>query len=62
MEKKITQGSEEYQMFLDFWNMCKKFWEPEDNDEYWDDLVKAVTAFNKKHKTPYSKHFDERTG
>lgn len=32
--KKIVSGSEEFQMFQDFWKVCQEFWIAEDSDEY----------------------------
>jgi hypothetical protein len=33
--KKFLKGSEEWMMFMDFWKLCQDFWEPEDNQDYW---------------------------
>lgn len=55
--KNIQKGSEEFQMFKDFWELCQKYWDPEGSDEYWENAMKDVDAFHKKYKTPYSKHF-----
>lgn len=53
----FKKGTEEYMMFLDFWNLCKKYWIPEDNEQYWDAVAGEVSEFHKKYNTPYSKHF-----
>ncbi len=47
----VTFGktSPEWQMFRDFWNYCQKYWTPEENDEYWDELINAGDAFCKKY-------------
>lgn len=47
---KFKKESKEYQMILDFWNMCQNFWVPEDRDEYWMDLIKATDGFAAKYK------------
>ena len=47
---KFDKGSEEWMMFMDFWKLCQKHWEPEDNDRYWDNLIKDCDDFFKKYK------------
>lgn len=51
MLRKFEKGTKEYQMFLDFWNLCQKHWEPERSDEYWNLLIADVDDFVKRHKT-----------
>lgn len=48
--KKFEEGSEEWKMFREYWFLCQKFWEPEDNDEYWDQVVEATNEFHEKYK------------
>lgn len=43
--KKIVSGSEEFMMFNEFWNLYQKYYEPENNNEYWDDLIADVNEF-----------------
>ena len=47
----VTFGktSSEWQMFRDFWNLCQKYWAPEKNDEYWEELINSGDAFCKKY-------------
>lgn len=52
--KKIVSGSEEFQMFQDFWKICQEFWIPEDSDEYWENLKNRTDEFYKKYGTPYA--------
>lgn len=54
MQKKFPKGSEEWQMFSDFWSMCQKFWGVEPTQEYWDSLVKTASAFQEKYKTKFA--------
>lgn len=54
--KRFEKGSEEWQMFTDFWKLCQKYWEPEQTDEYWECAVKEFDSFYKKYRTPYAKH------
>lgn len=48
--KRFEKGSEEWQMFTDFWKICQQFWEPEDKDDYWDKVVDATGEFYRKYK------------
>jgi len=53
-EKRFLKGSEEWQMFQDYWNLCQSFWEPEYTDEYWAAVVKAEESFVEKYKTEFA--------
>ena len=53
-ENKFPKGSDEWQMFVDFWRVVQKYWIAEDNDEYWKALIKEVGDFNKTHKTRFA--------
>lgn len=55
-EKKFFKGSEEWQMFQDYWNLCQKIWEPEESDEYWERAIDLCDKFHKKYNTEFSKH------
>ena len=52
---KFSKGSEEWQMFMDYWALCQKFWNPEDNDDYWDAVVKETDAFYKKYNSQFAR-------
>lgn len=47
---KFEKGSREWYMFQDYWKLCQKYWIPEDNDKYWDDIVKESGDFMKKYR------------
>lgn len=47
---KFDKGSKEWQMFVDFWNICQKYWEVESNDTYWQDLIDESEEFADKYK------------
>lgn len=47
---KFEKGSEEWQMFTDFWVLCQQYWKIEDNDEYWEQSINAEEDFCKKYK------------
>lgn len=55
MEKKFAKGSSEWMMFMDFWTLCQKYWEPEESDSYWEDLIEATDDFYKKYNTDFAK-------
>lgn len=48
--KRFEKGLEEWQMFTEFWKICQQFWEPEDNDEYWEQVIDSTNEFYKKYK------------
>lgn len=52
--KKIVKGSEEWQMFQDFWELAQEIWEPEDTDEYWELVGEKTKEFYEKYRTPYA--------
>ena len=54
-EVKFTKGSEEWQMFMDQWALCQKYWKPENKDSYWESLINDTDVFYKKYKTDFSR-------
>lgn len=50
MEQEFRKGSKEQQMFLDLWNICQKYWIPEDNDSYWHEVISVTDGFVQKYK------------
>ena len=38
-------------MFRDYWNLCQKFWIPEDSEEYWNLVLKESIEFKKKYES-----------
>ena len=47
---KFSKGSEEWQMFIDYWNLCQKHWQVESTDEYWENLIDDCNEFCEKYK------------
>ena len=47
---KFNKGSEEWLMFMDFWNLCQSFWNPETSEKYLDDLMNKANEFCEKYK------------
>lgn len=39
MPKPFERGSVEWDMFTLYFNLCKKYWKPQNSDKYWDDLI-----------------------
>lgn len=48
--KRFEKGSEEWAMFREYWALCQRFWEPEDNDEYWEQVIDSTNDFYKKYR------------
>ena len=46
---KFAKGSEEWQMFIDFWTLCQKYWIPEESDEWWENALHEIDVFAKKY-------------
>lgn len=56
MEKRFAKDTDEWMLFTDFWKLCQKYWIPEDRDEWWNEALKAIDEFVKKHnKTSFAK-------
>ena len=47
---KFNKGSEEWLMFMDYWNLCQNNWGIENNNEYWLNLINATDDFIQKYK------------
>lgn len=55
MRKQLTKADVDFQMFADYYKMYQDFYVPEDNDNYWQELIYAVDKFHKKYKTKFAK-------
>ena len=55
MEKKFAKGSSEWMMFMDYWALCQKYWDPDDNDDYWELVVKETDVFYRKYNSEFAK-------
>ncbi len=47
---RFEKGSHEWCMFQDLWKLCQKFWIPENDDKYWENVVAETDGFYKKYK------------
>lgn len=52
---KFAKGSEEWQMFMDYWTLCQKHWIPDETEEYWQGLIDDINVFYKKYNAPFAK-------
>lgn len=50
MQKSFVKQSLEREMFGAFWDLCQRFWIPEDTDIYWKELIAAVDVFTAKYQ------------
>ena len=50
----LEKGTEEWMFWSDFFQMCKEYWNVRDNEDYWNELSKAVSNLYEKYKTPYA--------
>lgn len=48
----IEKGSKDWEMFADYFNLCRKFWDvPEKNDSYYDALMEEAEQFQQKYES-----------
>lgn len=45
----FKKGSDEFNFMGEFYNFCKKFYEPKDTKKYWSELVAEAESLNKKY-------------
>ena len=48
--KAFEKGSQEWMMFAEYWELCRKHWTIKDNDEYWDAVIRDIAVFSKKYQ------------
>lgn len=48
-EMRFPKGSEEWQIFMDYWALCQKYWIPEKSDEWWEVALHDLDVFAKKY-------------
>lgn len=53
--KNIQSGTEEFELFKDFWNMYKDNATVEDTDEYIDKIISDADNFYKKYGSSFAK-------
>lgn len=47
---KIEKGSEEWQVFMDYWQFIQKYYSPDNADSWWDEVVKSGESLINKYK------------
>lgn len=52
---KFLKGSEEFEMFRDYWGILQENWEADDSEAYWEKAGAAIEAFYQKYQTPFAK-------
>lgn len=50
MEQEFKKGSLERAFFSEFYELCEKYWVPEENDDYWRSMIRDTEALNEKYK------------
>ena len=45
--KPFENGSAELEMFKQFYAICKRFWNPVDDDRYWEEYRITINQFHK---------------
>lgn len=51
MKRDAPPGSEDFAAFNDFFRIFQKVGTPEDDDQYWNSVMKQVAAYRNKHDT-----------
>lgn len=55
MRKKLGKGTEEFEMFQEYWAIVQNYYIVEDTENYWEMLIKTLDIFiNKYGKFGYS--------
>lgn len=58
----LEKGTEEYMLFMDFWNICKKYWILNDTDEWWESVINDVNTFADKYSGGNNRTFARQVG
>ena len=45
---KLQKGTEEFEMFRDYWKMLEENWGVEDSEPYWNKVIGDADAFYRK--------------
>lgn len=52
---KLQKGTEEFEMFRDYWKILEENWGFEDSEAYWNKVIEDTDAFYRKYETEFSK-------
>ena len=53
--QKFEKDSEEWKMFMDFWQLCQRHWIPDSSEKYWQAFTDETNEFYKKHPDTFSR-------
>ena len=53
--KKFEKGSEEWKMFTEFWQLSQKYWEPDETESYWNEMLEDTKRFMEHYKIPFAR-------
>lgn len=53
--QKFEKDSEEWKMFMDFWQLCQRYWMPDATEEYWQALTDDTKEFYRKHPGTFAR-------
>lgn len=55
--QRFEKGTEEYELFKDFYNYIQKYWFPEGqhNDAWWEEVLNEGNKLCEKHKTRWAR-------
>ena len=51
----MKKGTEEFEMFRDYWKMLEENWGVEDTEIYWNKVIEDTKAFYGRYQTEFSK-------
>ena len=50
---RLLKGSEEFEMFQDFWKLLQDHWEVEKTDEYWQKVIAESDSFYRNYQKEF---------
>ena len=50
MQKKYVKGTQEFNFFMEFWQLLQKYAEPDGTDSFWDEAIHSFSALQEKYK------------
>lgn len=53
--QKFEKDSEEWKMFMDFWQLCQRHWIPDSSEKYWQAFTDETNEFYRKHPDTFSR-------
>lgn len=53
----LEKGTEEWMFWSELFQLCKKYYDVKDSEEYWNNLSKEVETLYNKYNTPFARNF-----